>query len=82
MTRRNKRVCVRVRRLQGRKRNVVESPVRNDDPLPHTREPRLERLNDRLVQGLGIAQSALEGDVDEARQRPVESQGLVRDGRG
>ena len=82
MTRRNKRVCFQVRDLECRKRDVVEGPVRNDDPLPHARQPRLERPNDHLVQGLSVAESTLEGNVDEARQRMVESDGLVRDGHG
>ena len=81
MTHRNKRVLFGVRHLQCRERDVVEGPVRNDDPLLHAREPRLERPYDRLVQGLSIAKSTLEWDVDEARQRMVESDGLVRDGR-
>src|SRR5437773_1641990 len=82
VTPRNKRVCLRVRHRECRKRDVVEGPVRNDDSLPRAREPRLNRPNDHLVQDLSVVQSTLEGDVDEACQRMVESDGLVRDGHG
>jgi len=55
--------------------------VRNDNPLPQVRQPRLDRPNDQLVHIASILESTLDGHIDEPRQRTVERGHLVCDGR-